>query len=449
MLTDLLTQPEGKMLEFKENASSPLRIIKTVLAFANTAGGKVVIGIKDKDHSVIGVENIIVEEQRLTSLIVDSIEPMLIPDIDIVSHEDKELIVINVPYLIGPYYLKSSGLRKGVFIRLGSTNRMAAPETISSLQRLAKNISFDEMPCINANPEELDDNYIRKILGTVYKNLDKKHYRSLGILAQHNNKSFASYGGILLFGHDKLRWLPDSLIRCVCFAGTGRSEIIDQKDIKVPLIDAVDEVLAFINRHINVSARFTGVSRRIDIPQFPPEAVREAVVNTIVHADYTMIGGAIQIAVFADRIEITNPGGLAFGQSMENALSGVSRMRNRLIGRIFREIKIIEQLGTGLLRIVEAYKDYPQSQPLIEEIDHHFRVTLFESTPAIGEMKIWESTLFKLLADGRQLSTKQIAEFWGVTDRTARSRLKAMLERRIIKRHAETINDPNTSYSKV
>lgn len=132
---------------------------------------------------------------------------------------------------------------------------------------------------------------------------------------------------------------------------------------------------------------------------------------------------------------------------MENALSGVSRMRNRLIGRIFREIKIIEQLGTGLPRIMEAYQEYPECQPVIEEMNNHFRVILFETNITSNVLKTWESQLLKLLADGRQLSAKDIAEFWGVGDRAARNRLQIMLSHRIIKRHGKATNDPNTSYS--
>ena len=93
------SQPGGKVIEFKENAISADKIIKTAIAFANTADGKVIIGVKDTDHNVVGVSNVLQEEERLASLISESIKPMLIADIDIVSHNGKELIVINVPYL--------------------------------------------------------------------------------------------------------------------------------------------------------------------------------------------------------------------------------------------------------------------------------------------------------------------------------------------------------------
>ena len=226
-----------------------------------------------------------------------------------------------------------------MYIRLGSTNRLADLETISSLQRLAKNISFDEIACVPAKLEELNVAQITNALGKSYKKLDKKYYQSFGIIAPHADKMYVSCGGILLFVNDRLKWLPDSLIRCVCFAGSSRSETVDQKNIASPLIGAVDEIIAFIHRHIDLSAKFTGGARRIDVPQFPLEALREAVVNAIVHADYTIKGGTIQIAVFASRIEITNPGGLAFGQSMENALSGVSRILTKQAKNTLRTLK--------------------------------------------------------------------------------------------------------------
>ena len=303
MFDEILAANEGKVLEFKETAKSSLNIIKTIVAFANTAGGMIVIGVSDKTKEIIGVENILQEEERLASIIADSIEPLLIPDIEIANYKKHELIVINVPYLVGPYYIKKAGLEKGVYIRLGSTNRLADDETIAYLQRLAKQISFDEMPCVGATLVDLDENLILATLHNHYKNLDKKNYHSLGLTALQHNKQYASYGAILLFAKSRFSWFPDSVIRCVCFAGMTREHIIDQKDITSNLLESVDDIIAFIERHTSVGAKIGSV-RREDIPQFPPQAVREVVVNAIVHADYAMKGAAIQIAVFSIKMSL-------------------------------------------------------------------------------------------------------------------------------------------------
>jgi ATP-dependent DNA helicase RecG len=447
MMSDILDRHEGKTLEFKENTNSTLNIVKTVIAFANTAGGILVIGIRDKTKEVVGVEHVLEEEERLTSIIADSIEPLLLPDIEILNYKKKELIILHVPYLVGPYYFKQTGLDKGVYIRFGSTNRLADTETIAYLQRLSKQISFDELPCIGANIKELDSDLILKTLKPLHKTFNKKYYESLGITTTHHNKTHPSYGGILLFSPKRLFWLPDSIIRCVCFAGTTRETIIDQKDIVSNLISAIDEIIAFIRRHTSVAAKI-GFVRREDVPQFPPTAVREAVINAIVHADYAMKGSSIQIAVFSNRIEMSNPGGLPFGQTIESALSGISRMRNKFIGKIFRELRLIERLGSGLPRIVESYKD-ANVKPLFEEINNHFRVTLFETHfPRQAETE-WAQQLLKVLAKEKTMSAYRIAQLWKVTDRTARNRLKLMIEQNLVRRNAKSSNDPTTTYSRI
>lgn len=159
----------------------------------------------------------------------------------------------------------------------------------------------------------------------------------------------------LLFGRNRLQWFPDATIICACFADETHEEIIDQQVINLPLITAHEAVFAFIRRNTTMRAKINGGERE-DIPQYPPKAIREAFINAVVHADYAQKGSRIQVSIFSDRIEITNPGSLPYGQTMELALSGISRMRNRILGRLFREVKLIEQLGTGLKKIVNVYE---------------------------------------------------------------------------------------------
>jgi ATP-dependent DNA helicase RecG len=146
---------------------------------------------------------------------------------------------------------------------------------------------------------------------------------SLNIASRRHEKWYPTNGCILLFGKNRFTWFPDASIACVCFADETQEEIIDQQEIKTPLIMAHKEILAFIRRNTKMGAKIHE-SVREDIPQYPPEAVREAVINAIVHVDYSIKGSRIQIAIFSNRIEITNPGGLPYGQTMVLALSGVS-----------------------------------------------------------------------------------------------------------------------------
>lgn len=444
MLSNILSRHEGKITEFKENTLSMPSIVKTVIAFANTAGGSIVIGVEDKTKKIVGVTNILHEEERLASVITDSIEPMLQVDIDIVNHDKHELLLIHVPYMRGPYYLKKKGLNKGAYIRMGSTNRLADSHSLANLLRISDSISFDESPCFKADMDDLDHALIVKKLAPIYKQLSKKNYPSLGLTFTHQKKKFPTYGALLLFPVDKSALLPDSTIHCACFASNTREHILDHKDITSGLLDAVDETIHFIERHTNIAAKIHRKERE-DILQFPPTAVREAVINAIIHCDYAMPGSTIQIAVFSNRIEITNPGGLPFGQSMESALSGVSRARNRLIVKIFRELRLVERLGSGIPRIFESYKNNAIQAPEFAELGNHFRVTLYEAS-GIKTQQAWQLELMSHLADEQTLGTKDIAALWGVTARTTRERLKEMTQKGLLERMATSKTDPTASY---
>jgi predicted HTH transcriptional regulator len=145
-ITELLASPEGKTLEFKRDLSSLKQIMKTVIAFANTAGGTLVIGRND-DGSMPGVDDPLTDTERLANAISDSIAPHILPEIDIVSAAGKSFLTVRVAHWPGPFYLKAEGSEQGVYIRFGSTNRQAGPEYLAELMRIRRNISFDQLPC--------------------------------------------------------------------------------------------------------------------------------------------------------------------------------------------------------------------------------------------------------------------------------------------------------------
>lgn len=445
MLESLISQNESKTLEFKENTKSLKSIVKAVVAFANTSGGNIVIGVSDKDKRIVGVDKPLQEEERLASAIADSITPLISPDIRIASFRTKELLIIEVPHSVGPFYLKSDGLENGVYIRVGSTNRLADNDTILSLQMLAKKTTFDELPCIGAKIVDIDNEIINTHLFPIFGSIVEKQYESLNIATRQRGKLCPTNGGILLFSKKRFQWFCDASIACVCFADETHQEIIDQQEITTPLINAHEAILAFIRRNTRMGAKIQE-SVREDLPQYPPQAVREAVINAIVHADYAMKGSRIQVAVFANRLEITNPGGLPYGQTMELALSGVSLMRNRVIGRLFREVKLIEQLGTGIKRIISVYTKTNAKQPLFEELNTHFRVTLYNVNTLAANLELWEQSLIEKLTHQNKLNTTEIARLWKVTTRTARTRLKKMLGDGIIDRIATSAKDPSAVF---
>lgn len=162
-ISDILKQNEGKTLEFKRDLSSPKGLLKTLVAFSNTAGGKVIIGVDDK-KSLIGVKWPLDEEERICNLISDSIKPKLVPSVELATVKGKTLLIIEV-FLSNsrPHYLVSEGPDQGTYVRLGSSNRQADVELIGELRRSVEGVNYDELPMLELSKDDLDLKTARRL----------------------------------------------------------------------------------------------------------------------------------------------------------------------------------------------------------------------------------------------------------------------------------------------
>lgn len=445
MIEAYLARDEGKALEFKENCRPLGHIVRTVVAFANTAGGTLVIGVRDRTKEVVGLADPLKEEERLANAFADNIRPLFVPDIQIHSWRDRELIVISVPHAVGPYHVLSEGPQGGVYIRLGSSNRKAGPEMIAEIQRLARNVFFDEQPCTEISSEEIDFRAASELFAAVSRPLTPPKRRSLGLVADFGGREVPTQGAVLLFGKQRRRLFPDATVRCARFVGRDTARFADQTEIDEHLPHAVESAILFIERHTRQGFAI-GRVRRQEQPEYPSEVVREAVINAIVHADYTIGGVGTKIAIFDDRIEITNPGLLPFGITMEAALSGVSRLRNRVIGRAFRELRLIEQWGSGIGRMFAACRAAGLAPPNFEELGTNFRVTLFNRRVAAPARAAWETQLLQRLAREGRISTQAAARLWNTSDRTARARLRKLEADGVLAAAGTAPKDPRRIY---
>lgn len=446
MLEELITKDEGKTLEFKENLSSLQKIIQTIVAFANTAGGTLVIGVTDKTKKVIGLKDILLEEERLASAIADSIAPQLIPSFQFATWRKRDLLLVSVPHSFGPYYIKTKGIDAGVYIRLGSTNRLADQQTIAQIKQLKEHVYFDEQPNFSADISTIDVNLAKQLFIDVSKKFTQQTARSLGLVTHYQGKEVPTNGSILLFANNCTDYFPDAYVRLGRFLGTDKSEILDHVDIAMPLPTVLDKILAFIRRNTSMAAEI-GYKKRKNIPQYPPAVVREAVINALLHTDYSIKGASIQVAIFDDRMEITNPGALPFGLSLEVALSGVSQLRNRVIGRVFRELDLIEQWGSGLGRMAAICLKQGIAAPKIEEIGNFFRVTLYHGASTHAGTEDWHFPIVSYLKKNKKLSAKKAQELWDVTARTTSSRLKKMCNAGILVEISTGPFDPKKTFS--
>lgn len=446
MIEELLAKEEGKTLEFKENTTSLQKIIQTIVAFANTAGGTLVVGIQDKTKEITGLKNILQEEERLASVIADSITPQLIPSLQLHTLRGRDLLIISVPHSFGPYYVKQKGLNDGTYIRLGSTNRLADQQTILQIQRSRELKYFDEQPNFDCPLNEINFKSAKNLFTEVSKKFNDRTARSLGLTMQYHSKEMPTNGAVLLFADNYRDYFPDVCVRMGRFLGTDKAEILDQVDLEFPITLVHNHIFAFIRRNTTMAAEIKDI-RRKNIPQYPLMVVREAVINALLHADYSIKGASITIGIFDDRMEITNPGCLPFGLSMESALSGMSQLRNRIIGRVLRELELIEQWGSGLGRMQTICEQHGISAPKFEEVGNFFRVTLYHGVIKGKLSEEWHKPIVGHLKKHKKISPKKAQTLWKVTSRTTSSRLKKMCAQGILAEIATGPFDPRKTFS--
>jgi len=439
-LLTLLTRPEGKTLEFKRDLSSPDRVIRTLVAFANTAGGTLLVGVEDKSRRVLGIADPLTEEERVANLIAHSISPQLIPEIEILPWRRTHLLAVHVyPEWTIPHYVAKLGAEDGVFIRIGSTNRQADPAIIAELKRNAGTESYDEYPVPQLRQDALDIGIATELFDGI-RAFRPRDLHTLKLTTTHRGRTVPTVGGLLLIGKDRFDRFPDAYIKAARFDGLTRSRVLDMVEIRVPLPQMVDETVAFVAKHMTRALAFGG-TRRIERWTYPLEAVREAVVNSILHADYSQIGGPIRLAVYDDRLEVENPGLLPAGVTIEDLRRGVSKPRNRVIARFFHEIRLAEQWGSGIPRMTEACAAAGLPAPDLEEFATHFRVTLrtagrgvrkhpITKRPSERRASARDTAILELLSEFKErggASAHEIAARLGVTDRTVRSQMARLV----------------------
>ena len=373
---ELLKREEGKTLEFKRDLSSPKNLLKTLVAFANTAGGRVAIGVDDKTRLPVGLTHPLDEEERICNLIADSISPRLVPNVEITTFNDKTLLIVEI-FLSGsrPHWFKAEGPEHGVYVRLGSNNRQADRELIGELRRSVEGIAFDELSMPGLSIDDLD----LVSLNTLFhgrRDLSEKKLLTLRLLRDEQGRLAPTKGAVLLFGKERAEHFPDAWVQCGRFIGRDKAEIFDHIELHDHLPQAVDSILLFLKKHAMRGADFSEV-RRKDVWSIPLGILREAVINALVHTDYSQRGAPIRIAFFDNRIEIENPGILLPGMTINDMRQGVSKIRNHVIARVFRELNLIEQWGSGIPRIFREAKELGLPELQIMEIGMRMRLTVF------------------------------------------------------------------------
>ena len=335
-MNKIISIPEGRRLEFKEILPKGIELAKTVIGFSNDAGGEIIVGIKNQPREITGIpeELLFQTEEKISNIISNHCEPIILPEITFLTFEDKTAIRVKI-YRGSqvPYYLKSAGKLKGTYVRVGSSNRQASEEMIQELERLRRNISFDSLPVRDVDFKDLDlSKFQSEFEVQTGKKLDYNGLKKIELIKEVNGKNFPTNAALLLCSSKhKQRFFPYAKIECARFKGIKTNEFIDQATIEGTVELQPDEVIHFVQRNISKSGSIQGVYR-VDRWEYPMVAIRETVINAIVHRDYSFLGRDIKVAIFDDMLEITSSGTIPASIDFSRDLPvGQSEIRNRVL----------------------------------------------------------------------------------------------------------------------
>jgi predicted HTH transcriptional regulator len=221
--------------------------------------------------------------------------------------------------------------------------------------------------------------------------------------------------------------------------------IEDHTELKGPLPGAIEEAIAFVEKHSTHGGRI-GRVRRSETWSLPPAAVREVVINAVAHSDYSQSGAAIRVALFDDRLEVDNPGLLPFGLTVDDLPLGVSKLRNGVIGRVLHELGLMEQWGSGVQRMFAACRDAGLAAPVLEEVGIRFRVTLRIGQVQSAKLDEIDEAIVAMVRAPEGLATRQIADRIRLTPRATRTRLAALVALGLVREIGTGPQDPRRRY---
>lgn len=351
---------ETENIEFKSQFTE--EIYKEVIAFANTDGGIIYVGIDDNGN-VIGLDDVDKEYTRITNGIRDAIMPDVTMFVKFTIQENKVVRITVNEGTNKPYYLKGKGLKpNGIYVRQGTSSSSASPEKIRQMIKESDGDNFEEMRSMN---QELTFTEAANAFKKYGVDFSKEKYRVLGI----TQNSIDLYTNIAMIVSDQCR----HTIKVAVFADEANTIFKDSREFNSSVFKQLEDTYSYLMLCNNTASTFEGL-KRIDRHDYPEEAIREALLNAIVHRDYGF-SGSIIININNKEAEFISIGGLLPGLMPDDIRSGISQPRNKNLAEIFHRLHLIESYGTGIRKIYNLYQNCP-AQPRIEVTQNTFKIIL-------------------------------------------------------------------------
>ncbi len=335
---------ESDKVEFKLTYTEEIK--EEVVAFLNTDGGTIYVGI-DKEGTIVGLDNPDLIMQKLTASIRHSIKPDCGLFVRIASDyiNDKPVVIVYVaPGKHTPYYIGEKGIKpSGVFIRVGTSKVQAQKDEIHELFDKSQSVWYEDRQAPYAN---LTFNSADKVFAEKEVGFSENNKKTLGLIAPETGL----YTNIAYLLSDQCEFS----IKCSVFKGSDHIVVKDNKEFSGSLFDQMENTLKFIDIYNVNSFEVSKVSRK-DFYDYPPNIIREGILNALIHRDYTVPASTF-VKMFDDRIEISSFGGLVHGVTAENMRYGISNSRNPHLCQIFHRLQFTEAYGYGIPKIYDAYR---------------------------------------------------------------------------------------------
>lgn len=368
---------ESEYVELKEVYVDDIR--KEIIAFANTNGGTLYVGVKD-DGEVVGVDDIDAVTLQISNSCRDAVKPdiTMFLGYETIAIESKQILAVHVQRGVSrPYYLGAKGLKSsGVFVRQGTS---AAPASDEAIRRMIKETDGDHFEDMRSLNQELTFDEVSRLFRMKEISFGTPQMKTLGLINAEN-----LYTNLALLLSDQC----PHIIKAAAFRGTNRDDFQDRREFNGSLIKQLNDAYSYLDMRNQTKATFKGLYR-MDEKDYSDKAIREALLNAIEHRDYSFSAPTL-ISVFSNRMEFVSYGGLAGGVQMEDIMNGLSVCRNPKLAGVFYRLQLVEAYGTGLPKICSAYSG-KNEQPEFNAGPTSFKVVL-------PNMNVLENTAVKTAA---------------------------------------------------
>lgn len=416
---------ESKSIEFKSSLPNFHALVKTCVAFANGAGGKIVIGVNDNSREIIGINDKTRDRvyDEFPNSLYDATSPNLFAEIYEKRFGEKSVIIIEISHgTKKPVFIKSEALPNGVYLRAGSNTRRANQEYIEELMRENKRVNFDE-EAIHAETSIL----MPPLLKSVFKRIDEERLVTEKIIVRvsaNAHKYYPTVTGVLLFCEMPERYISEAIIQCTRFSGIDGRDIIQTEEITGCLEHQIEHAFQLIKSWLTKDYKLLGAKLKGKMI-LPEVALREAIINAAIHRKY-WIPGAIKIALFNDRLEIFSPGNFPGLFDLKHLGDGTTYLRNPNLAKIARRLGLVEKLGTGIRLILESCEKSRIQRPEFIEGADSVKV-VFHFLPIAEKNVSHEEKLLSLFSMKKEVKLSDVEEYLSVSRNTATRKLNKLI----------------------